>query len=102
MALNHNTVLIVSTAEAVAKLPNPAHLAHVEALHMGARFYQSIPRDQLFAWIAGFPALRSIYLADDWIANDQMAAIADDFGLTFPSVNFEWSFDGLAGGKHGR
>lgn len=93
---------MISTTEAFLKLPAPVNLGHIHTLYVGARLYRSIPRDQLFVWIEGLVALRSIHLADDWIADDQMATIAADFARTFPNVVFQWSFDGLAGGKHGR
>lgn len=94
--------MLISTTEAFAKLPDPVNLGHIQTPYVGARLYRSMPRDQLFAWITGLAALRSIYLADDWIADDQMATIAADFAEIFPNLVLEWSFDGLAGGKHGR
>lgn len=93
---------MINTAEALAKLPDTVNLGHIQTLHIGARLYRSIPRDQLFSWIAGLAALRYIHLSDDWIADDQMSTIASEFAEAFPSVDFEWSFEGLAGGKHGR
>lgn len=100
--MSDSTILVITTSEAFQKLPAPGDMDHIQTLHIGARLYRSMPRDELFAWIAGFAALRSIYLADDWIPDDQMTTVAAEFTESFPSVAFKWSHDGLAGGKHGR
>ncbi|WP_157928959.1 hypothetical protein [Pararhizobium haloflavum] len=100
--MSDSTTLVIGTPEAFIELRDTANLGQVESLHIGARFYQSMQRDQLFAWIGRLPALRLIHMADDWIADDQMAAVAAAFAASFPSVDFAWSHDCLAGGKHGR
>lgn len=102
MVLSDTKTLVIGTPEAFMELRNGADLRQVESLHIGARFFRSMQRDQLLAWIAGLPALQFIHLADDWIADDQMAAVAAAFEESFPSVGFSWTFDGLAGGMHGR
>ncbi|MDH4992099.1 hypothetical protein QEZ48_14865 [Aquamicrobium lusatiense] len=100
--MSNSTTLVVSTPEAFANQPAPAELGHIETLHIGARCFGLIPRDQLFAWVAHLSSLQYIHLADDWIPDNQMASIAEEFTASFPNVKFIWSYEGLAGGKHGR
>jgi hypothetical protein len=96
------TELVVTTREEFGELQDTSQLNHVQTLYIGARFYDTVSRTELFRWISSLTGLRTITLADDWISDGQMQSVASDFATAFPMIDFRWSYDGLAGGKHGR
>ncbi|VFR86061.1 hypothetical protein RAN3_3312 [plant metagenome] len=99
---NGDATLVLKSEEALREIPDPAALHHVEMVHLGARLYGAVPHAELADWLTRLPALQRIHLADDWIPDEQMAAVAAAFAASFPDKQFFWSYDALAGGKHGR
>lgn len=96
------SIVLVSTEAARLALPDPDQMGDTVTVELGAQLFAAMPRAELIAWIKRFPSLRVIRLADDWIADDQMDAVAADFAVALPGVDFGWTHQGLAGGKHGR
>ncbi|MCG6117741.1 MAG: hypothetical protein MEQ07_06055 [Aquimonas sp.] len=88
--------------ESLVEAEQTGEMADITRLGIGPRLYASLPRDELLARLAGFPKLAIILLADDWIADGDMAAVRRAFEEALPEVQFLWTDAGLTGGKHGR
>lgn len=74
----------------------------VTQLSLGARCVSGITIDALTQRITYLQKLNTISLSDDLIPNCEMPKIKEAFNRAFPVIDFKWTYDCLAGGKHGR
>jgi hypothetical protein len=74
----------------------------VKALHIGAHLYGAITLPVLLNRLSVFNNVRLVRLADDRTPDVDMPSVEAKFCTAFPGAKFEWTWDGLVAGKHGR
>jgi hypothetical protein len=72
------------------------------SVRVGAILYSSIPIDELLSRLSRFKRLVKVVVADDRVLDRDMPSVEKAFKNAFPTAQFEWAFDGLISGKHGR
>lgn len=76
--------------------------AQPTSLRVGAHLYSSMPLDQLLARLEQFKNLSRVVVADDRVHDRDMPSVEISFKSYFPEAQFQWDFDGVISGKHGR
>ena len=79
-----------------------ASRAQPTLLRVGADLYSAMPLDQLLARLAQFEKLSRIVVADDRVYDRDMPSVEMSFKSAFSRAQFQWDFDGVIAGKHGR
>jgi hypothetical protein len=74
----------------------------VTSLRIGAQCYSVIGIAGLLTRLEKYSKVTSLVVADDRIKDDDMAGAQASFTKQFTLATFKWTYDGLAGGKHGR
>ncbi|MFV8784045.1 hypothetical protein ACNKU7_16615 [Microbulbifer sp. SA54] len=74
----------------------------VHSLRVGAKYYSCVGLEKLISELAIYKNISEIELADDRIHDHDMDHVKSQILQEFPSASFKWSYDLLAGGKHGR
>ncbi|KJG01501.1 hypothetical protein UA32_02460 [Photobacterium angustum] len=74
----------------------------VISLRVGAKCYSEVGLSNLYKRIAKYKNITKVSVADDRILDPDMPSVKAKFEKLFPNASFEWSYDLLAGGKHGR
>ncbi|WP_160151711.1 hypothetical protein [Microbulbifer sp. ALW1] len=74
----------------------------VRSLRVGAKCYSCVGLEKLISELAIYKNVTEIEVADDRIQDEDMAHTRSLFLESFPLATFKWSYDSLAGGKHGR
>lgn len=84
----------------VAERSISPHEVHV--LSIGAKCFRSISVPELILKIQRYSNIQKLRLSDDYIPNERMEKIKEQILSQLGSVAFEWSYDLLVDGKHGR
>lgn len=74
----------------------------VTFLRIGDKCYSCIGLEEIYERIAVYTNVTAIEVADDRIPDQEIPIVERRFAEIFPSAKFKWSYDALAGGKHGR
>ncbi len=74
----------------------------VSSLRVGAKCYSEVGLANLYKRIAQYKNITSISVADDRVRDPDMPGVKAEFEKIFPNARFEWSYDLLVDGKHGR
>jgi hypothetical protein len=74
----------------------------VTSLRVGAQCYSEIGIAELLTRLEKYSNVTSLVIADDRIKDDDMAEVQAIVTKKFTLATFKWTYDGLAGGKHGR
>jgi len=84
------------------KAENTISPAEVTSLRIGAKCFSYFGIKQLIDILSKYKNVTAIELADDRIKDKDMPAVMQQFQKSFPAATFNWGYDLLAGGKHGR
>ncbi len=76
--------------------------AKTTALRVGATLFSSMPVEVLLQRLGRFENLASVVVADDRVYDRDMPEVERRFRSAFPAATFEWHWDGIISGKHGR
>lgn len=76
--------------------------SEVTSLRVGATLFSTMPLDILLQRLARFTRISKVIVADDRVYDRDMPAVEQRFKETFANAAFEWHWDGLISGKHGR
>lgn len=76
--------------------------AQPTSLRVGAHLYSAMPLDQLLDRLAQFKNLSRVIVADDRVLDRDMPSVEKSFNSFLPKAQFQWYFDGILAGKHGR
>lgn len=98
----HNLELELWDLQALEEFEARAGRIQPTSLRVGAHLYSAMPLDQLLARLAQFEKLNRVVVADDHVYDRDMPSIEMLFKSTFPKAQFQWDFDGVIAGKHGR
>lgn len=98
----HNLELELWDLQALEEFEARASRAQPTSLRVGAYLYSAMPLDQLLARLAQFEKLSRVVVADDRVYDRDMPSIEMSFKSAFPKAQFQWNFDGVIAGKHGR
>lgn len=74
----------------------------VLSLRVGAKCYNEVGLANLYNKISKYRNVVKVSVADDHIPDPEMQSVKAEFLELFPNASFEWSYDLLVAGKHGR
>ncbi|CCN34289.1 hypothetical protein VIBNISO65_980062 [Vibrio nigripulchritudo SO65] len=94
--------LSVWDKEDLIKAEHEVDPSKVSSLRVGAKCYSEIGMSQLYERIARYNLVTKVTVADDRINDADMSHVKKEFERLFPDADFEWSYDLLVAGKHGR
>jgi hypothetical protein len=74
----------------------------VLSLRVGAKCYGEVGLANLYNRISKYKNVVKVSVADDHIPDHEMPTVKIKFLQLFPKASFEWRYDLLVAGKHGR
>lgn len=98
----HNLELELWDLRALEEFEARAIRAQPSSLRVGAHLYSAMPLNQLLARLGQFEKLSRVAVADDRVYDRDMPSVEQSFKSAFPKAQFQWDFDGVLAGKHGR
>ena len=87
---------------ALIRAENELNIEMVTSIRVGAKCYSTIGLNNLYKRLSKYKNVIKVVVADDRILDPDMPHVQTQFEKTFPNASFDWSYDLLAGGKHGR
>lgn len=98
----HDLELELWDLQALEEFEAKGSPAQPASLRVGAHLYSAMPLDRLLARLAQFENLSRVIVADDRVYDRDMPSVEMSFKSVFPKAQFQWGFDGVISGKHGR
>ena len=74
----------------------------VKTISIGAKCFRKTDKEELFSFISKLKELTVINLSDDYTPDKDMKVTEKKVKENFPTIKFNWSYDLLIDGKHGR
>ena len=102
MAIFEDGHLFIWDEEALIKAEDELITELVTSIRVGAKCYSKIGLNNIYKRLSKYENVKKIVVADDRILDPDMPQVQSQFEKIFPKASFEWSYDLLVGGKHGR
>ena len=84
------------------KAENELNTEIVTSIRVGAKCYSTVGLNNIYKRLSKYENVVKVVVADDRIIDPDMPHVQNQFEKIFPNASFDWSYDLLVGGKHGR